>query len=81
MPMGQSNGSDQWVRPVGHTDGSNQGGQSDQGQTSWFHKCVTPVGQSEVSAQWVGDQQVALMGHADGSEQWVRLVGETSESQ
>ena len=29
MLMGQSNGSDQWVRPVGHTDGSNQGGQSD----------------------------------------------------
>ena len=29
MLMGQSNGSDWWVRPVGHTDGSNQGGQSD----------------------------------------------------
>ena len=27
--MGQSDGSDWWVRPVGHTDGSNQGGQSD----------------------------------------------------
>ena len=53
------------------------------GQTSWFHKCVTPVGQSEVSDQWETngqDQKVALMGHADGSEQWVRLVGETSGS-
>ena len=23
------------------------------GQTGWFHKCVTPVGQSEVLDQWV----------------------------
>ena len=51
--MGQSNGSDWWVRPVGHTDGSNQGGVRVMGQTSWFYKCVTPVGQSEVSDQWV----------------------------
>ena len=29
MLMGQSNGSDWQVRPVGHTDGSIQGGQSD----------------------------------------------------
>ena len=29
MLMGQSNGSDWQVSPVGHTDGSNQGGQSD----------------------------------------------------
>ena len=27
--MGHADGSDQWVRPVDHTDGSNQGGQSD----------------------------------------------------
>ena len=49
MPMGQSNGSDQLVRPVGHTDGSNWGGGGRaMGQTSWFYKCVTPVGQCEV---------------------------------
>ena len=29
MLMGQSDGSDWRVRPVGHTDGSNQEGQSD----------------------------------------------------
>ena len=39
MLMGQSNGSDWWVRPVGHTDGSNQGGQSDGSDQLVSHVC------------------------------------------
>ena len=52
MLMGQSNGSDWWVRPVGHTDESNQGGQSD-GSDQLVSQCVTPVGRTDVLDQRV----------------------------
>ena len=71
MLMGQSNGSDWWVRPVGTLMGQTRGVRA-MGQTSWFHKCVTAVGQSEVLDQWVRP-----MGCTDGSCQWVRAVGQT----
>ena len=51
------------------------------GQTSWFCKCVTRVGQSEVSDQWVRPTGwVMLMGQSNGSDQWVRPVGHTDGS-
>ena len=41
MLMGQSDGSDWQVRPVGHTDGLNQGGQSDGSDQLVLQVCHT----------------------------------------